>query len=473
MKLLGKLEQLVELVFRKGSYTFKVKPNESTVFTADRTYQLPPGNADQEIVGTTGIQTLTGKSISGANNTLSSIPNSATTATSSNTVDAIVSRDASGNFSAGTITASFSGNLTGNVTGNVSGTAANITATTNNTLTTLSSLSLPGSQITGNIVGTASNITATSNNTLTTLSSLSLPGSQITGNIPGNSSNVTGIIATANGGTGINSTTVFPSSGIVVTRDANETLLNKQISSTGLITGALTVPVGLQSERPSTPVNGMIRYNTTFNTFEGYVNNDWGGLASVGNLPPGTMIDYAGTVEPSGWLLCDGRSVPTTGIYSSLFAVIGYAYGGSGANFNIPDFRGRFARYMDNMGTVAGAAGRDSGRVLGAAQTDAIQSHRHSISDPGHSHSDSGHTHSELQAASGTAGAYVTFNIGGPGSLSLRNATGTTGNGFANLSSSVTNISVLAPTVDGANGTPRTAAETRPINLSCNRLIKL
>jgi hypothetical protein len=144
MKLLGKLEQLVELVFRKGLYTFIVKPNQSTVFTANRIYQLPPGNADQEIVGTSGTQTLTGKSISGATNTLSAIPNSATTATSSNTPSTIVTRDASGNFAAGTIT------------GNVSGTAGNITATTNSTLTTLSALSLPVSQITSQEVTVSS-----------------------------------------------------------------------------------------------------------------------------------------------------------------------------------------------------------------------------------------------------------------------------------------------------------------------------
>lgn len=48
------------------------------------------------------------------------VQNSATTATSANTNSAIVARDASGNFSAGTITATFSGNLTGNVTGQVS-----------------------------------------------------------------------------------------------------------------------------------------------------------------------------------------------------------------------------------------------------------------------------------------------------------------------------------------------------------------
>lgn len=67
------------------------------------------------------------------------------------------------------------------VSGNISGDAANITATSNSTLTTLSALSLPGSQVSGNISGNAANITATSNSTLTTLSALSLPYSQVTG----------------------------------------------------------------------------------------------------------------------------------------------------------------------------------------------------------------------------------------------------------------------------------------------------
>jgi len=49
--------------------------------------------------------------------TAGKVANSATTATNANTASAIVARDASGNFSAGTITA----NLTGNVTGNASG----------------------------------------------------------------------------------------------------------------------------------------------------------------------------------------------------------------------------------------------------------------------------------------------------------------------------------------------------------------
>jgi len=60
-----------------------------------------------------------------------------------------------------------------------------------------------------NTTGTAANITATSNSTLTTLSSLSLPYSQLSGVVPtwnqnttGTASNVTGTVAIANGGTG-------------------------------------------------------------------------------------------------------------------------------------------------------------------------------------------------------------------------------------------------------------------------------
>lgn len=57
----------------------------------------------------------------------STISNSATTATSANTASAIVARNASGNFSAGTITATLSGNAT-----NITGVAAITNGGTNN-----------------------------------------------------------------------------------------------------------------------------------------------------------------------------------------------------------------------------------------------------------------------------------------------------------------------------------------------------
>lgn len=65
------------------------------------------------------------------------------------------------------------------------------------------------------------------------------------------------------------------------------------------------------------------------------------GGAAYNFLPVGIVLPYASTTTiPSGWLQCQGQSVSTT-TYSRLFAVIGYAYGGMGANFNIPNMKGR------------------------------------------------------------------------------------------------------------------------------------
>ena len=49
----------------------------------------------------------------------------------------------------------------------------------------------------------------------------------------------------------------------------------------------LTVPVGTTGQRDSIVANGMIRYNTTLNSYEGYGNGAWGGLGG------GTEIDTA------------------------------------------------------------------------------------------------------------------------------------------------------------------------------------
>tara|TARA_R100001463_G_scaffold126575_1_gene184337 strand:- start:250 stop:867 length:618 start_codon:yes stop_codon:yes gene_type:complete len=64
-------------------------------------------------------------------------------------------------------------------------------------------------------------------------------------------------------------------------------------SSGALVTGIatvsgtshLTIPVGTTAQRDSIVANGMIRYNTTLNSYEGYGNGAWGGLGG------GTEID--------------------------------------------------------------------------------------------------------------------------------------------------------------------------------------
>lgn len=39
--------------------------------------------------------------------------------------------------------------------------------------------------------------------------------------------------------------------------------------------GAVKLPSGTTGQRPASPVNGMIRYNTTTLAVEGYANNTW------------------------------------------------------------------------------------------------------------------------------------------------------------------------------------------------------
>lgn len=54
--------------------------------------------------------------------------------------------------------------------------------------------------------------------------------------------------------------------------------------------------------------------------------------------PIGSVIDFAGTLIPKGYLDCDGQSYSTT-LYPDLFNVINYTWGGSDSNFNVPDLR--------------------------------------------------------------------------------------------------------------------------------------
>lgn len=53
---------------------------------------------------------------------------------------------------------------------------------------------------------------------------------------------------------------------------------------------------------------------------------------------------HSGIAIPDGWLLCNGASVAVSR-YNALFKVIGYTYGGSGANFTLPTVANEIIRY--------------------------------------------------------------------------------------------------------------------------------
>ena len=78
-------------------------------------------NGTASIAAQTQYTLTRGSYLTGSNFNGSVATTWAVDAATANTGNKIVARDASGNFSAGTITASLSGNVTGNVTGNVSG----------------------------------------------------------------------------------------------------------------------------------------------------------------------------------------------------------------------------------------------------------------------------------------------------------------------------------------------------------------
>ena len=72
--------------------------------------------------------------------------------------------------------------------------------------------------------------------------------------------------------------------------------------------------------------------------------------------PAGTILDFAGTSAPAGFLLCNGAAVSRTN-YARLFSAIGTLYGaGDGSTtFNVPNFVNRFARGESTPGVARSA----------------------------------------------------------------------------------------------------------------------
>uniref|UniRef100_UPI0011E6A9A4 tail fiber protein n=1 Tax=Campylobacter concisus TaxID=199 RepID=UPI0011E6A9A4 len=156
-------------------------------------------------------------------------------------------------------------------------------------------------------------------------------------------------------------------------------------------------------------------------------------------LPIGAYLSYPSQKTiPAGFLIADGRSLKKAE-YTELFDVIGYTYGGSGENFNLPNFAdGKFMRSIG--GNAAG---------LGVVQQDAIDVN-------------------SLQLRS-----IVTDSLGN------RNVYGTTGNDYraVQYTYSNTGTDIAYKSVAGKEDKPifatsKPANENRPLNMSVVVLIK-
>jgi len=94
--------------------------------------------------------------------------------------------------------------------------------------------------------------------------------------------------------------------------------------------------------------------------------------ALVSGVPAGTVITFAASTAPTGFLKANGAAVSRS-TYSALFSAIGTTFGsGDGATtFNLPDLRGEFIRGWDD------GRGVDSGRGFGSFQNFQLGNHRH------------------------------------------------------------------------------------------------
>lgn len=174
---------------------------------------------------------------------------------------------------------------------------------------------------------------------------------------------------------------------------------------------------------------------------EGDVTGDVTGNADTATVadngvPPGTVLPFAASAAPIGYLSCNGDAVSRT-TYAALFAVIGETWGAgdSSTTFNVPNLAGVFLR-----GTGTGTINtRDKvGPSVGSYQEDQMQGHFH--------------TYTSRQNAANNAGSVA--------------------RGDGTNSPNTTDTAMGAPNTDGTNGTPRTGTETYPYNAGVLYIIK-
>ena len=106
-------------------------------------------------------------------------------------------------------------------------------------------------------------------------------------------------------------------------------------------------------------------------------------LPAIGNglVPTGTVLDFAGTAAPTGFLGCDGAAVSRT-TYAALFTAISTTWGvGNGTTtFNVPNFQRRVAVGSGGSGTatLANTVGSTGGAETHTLTEAEMPAHTHS-----------------------------------------------------------------------------------------------
>ena len=168
----------------------------------------------------------------------------------------------------------------------------------------------------------------------------------------------------------------FKLDGTAVTSTAAELNLLDGASA-GTIVNSKSVIYGSAGEVNATTLQlsgtAITATATELNYVDGVTSNIQTQLDNISatTLPAGSLLPYAGSSAPSGFLLCYGQAISRT-TYATLFTAIGTTYGtGDGSTtFNLPDLRGRLIAGQDDMGgssanRLTGQSGGVNGDTLG------------------------------------------------------------------------------------------------------------
>ena len=151
-------------------------------------------------------------------------------------------------------------------------------------------------------------------------SSATITGGTINGTSVGASTASTGAFTTlaASGNASVTgnltvdgNTTLGNASGDTITLNAATAAVPNNLNFSG--TGTITVPVGTTGQRPS-PTTGMIRYNTTENSFEGYAASAWGSIGGGATGAGGDQVFYENELTVTAdYTLTTSRNAMSTG----------------------------------------------------------------------------------------------------------------------------------------------------------------
>ncbi len=154
----------------------------------------------------------------------------------------------------------------------------------------------------------------------------------------------------------------------------------------------------------------------------------WSSTASLGVAPVGSIMIWAGSTAPTGWLLCDGTAY-STGAYPALYAVIGTTYG-TGIGFMVPNLKGKIPVGLNSADASFNTLGETGGEKTHTITSAELPAHTHTVDPPSTATSSNGdHNHSFSDTYNGSELSDDASDrwVGSDGTTSETDYTSTTG----------------------------------------------